>query len=32
MRHELKILDWSQQWLALHEQEEFDSGLALIKD
>jgi hypothetical protein len=25
------VLDWSLQWLALHEQEELDSGLALIK-
>jgi hypothetical protein len=31
MRHELMILDWSQWWLALHELEEFDSRLALIK-
>jgi len=32
MRYVLMILDWSQKWLSLHEQEEFDSELALIKD
>jgi hypothetical protein len=31
MRHKLMNMDWFQQWLASHEQEEIDSGLALIK-
>ena len=30
-RREWMILDWSQVWLALHEQEESDSKWALIK-
>jgi hypothetical protein len=25
------VMDWSQQWLAFHKQEEFDSELAWIK-
>jgi hypothetical protein len=32
VRHELVISDWSLQRFALHEQEELDSGLVLIKD
>jgi hypothetical protein len=32
MKYELMILNWSLYWLALHEQEELDNGLALMKD
>jgi hypothetical protein len=31
MRHELMIMDWSLLWLALHDQEDLNDELALIK-
>jgi hypothetical protein len=31
IRHKLMNMVWSHLWLALHEQEEFDSGLSLVE-